>query len=732
MGSAIDAFAGARQSSPSAQSGSAIDAFAQYEANNHWTAPKPKATAQKTAPAAKPKKQSTGSSILRFAKGFASAATTGEQKLAQGVARTLPGGSKDLDAQQKSATADQQAGKTYANLFKAGKISKAQYQKATKQVAGNANKTSTELKKTEKAMPTKAQIGLGAASTAADILTAGTYGAATKGAKAGQVLKGAKIARNERAAQSAEYLAKRKTTSKAGKTLITARNTAKDVVPTVAGSAVAGGLNAAAGGGDKKQIAENAAFGAILPVGLKVAGEGVRLGANKAAEKLPYGTKKAATKTLDNAKTHTLLEAGHNYTPSNPKVKALVDARTKQAEAIAAPAKAAEAEQASAAKAAEDTKVQTQKVDRQIELIKAKGKDSETGLSNVDKTKLTHLQEDKTQLAKNASESPTTPAATTTGKVATESTSANPQQVAKSTGSVSSKGSIAPEATPIIKAYGKEIELSEKNGYKATDTPNGKIYSKVQRTGRNNKDSQLSMNYYDAQGNKLTHEQAQAAQVAAPSSIAEPVASEPKLSNRKQTEVKATGPEPTVVPIKEAETKTPEIGQSRLAASTEQKAIDKKLTEGFAGKPEYAKVNVQDQSKAALELHKTDPERAVRVALGQELPPEHLLPESVYIAVENHALKTNDIELLRKLATESSVSSEATGMGQRIRMLAERDPDSAVTAMRKVAEARKAALERKTGKTVEKATSSEIRAIRAAKPKVTKQSFNEFIDSIRC
>jgi heterodisulfide reductase subunit C len=114
------------------------------------------------------------------------------------------------------------------------------------------------------------------------------------------------------------------------------------------------------------------------------------------------------------------------------------------------------------------------------------------------------------------------------------------------------------------------------------------------------------------------------------------------------------------------------------------------------------------------------------------LPPDGLLPESVYIAIENKALKEGNVDLLRRLATESSISSEATGMGQRIRMLGERDPDSAVVAMRELAETRKKVLEKRLKTTASKATSKEIQQIRVAKPKVTRQTFNEFVESLRC
>jgi hypothetical protein len=77
---------------------------------------------------------------------------------------------------------------------------------------------------------------------------------------------------------------------------------------------------------------------------------------------------------------------------------------------------------------------------------------------------------------------------------------------------VASEPIVAPEAkVPTLKAYGRDIEMTEQNGYKAIDTPDGsKIYQKVGKTGNNAKGTVLSNNWYDAEGNKLTQAQADA------------------------------------------------------------------------------------------------------------------------------------------------------------------------------------------------------------------------------
>lgn len=186
----------------------------------------------------------------------------------------------------------------------------------------------------------------------------------------------------------------------------------------------------------------------------------------------------------------------------------------------------------------------------------------------------------------------------------------------------------------------------------------------------------------------------------------------------------ATTPEP-VSPSE------PEIKTSKLALGVEEKAIANKLSSGFEGKPEYTVVKVAEQAKAAADLLKSDRQRAIKVAMGMGLPPEGVLPESIFVAVENHAITTKNISLLRDLATSSGLTSEATGMGQRIRMLAERDPESPVTAIQQVTKAREGAAIKKFGpKPIEKVRTEIKIEMRKSAPKM--KDWAAFVDSLKC
>jgi hypothetical protein len=175
------------------------------------------------------------------------------------------------------------------------------------------------------------------------------------------------------------------------------------------------------------------------------------------------------------------------------------------------------------------------------------------------------------------------------------------------------------------------------------------------------------------------------------------------------------------------------IVASRLAARVQANAVEKKLTDSLGDLPEYNRVNMKEQAQLASDLIAADPDKAIRIARGEEEPPAHILPESVFVAVEEHAIQTGNVDLLRQLAT-GNLSSEATAMGQRIRALGERDQDSPVKAMRDVQQAREKAVEKRTGKTVAKAKKDAVSEMKKEIKKTASKrpDWNEFIKEITC
>lgn len=185
--------------------------------------------------------------------------------------------------------------------------------------------------------------------------------------------------------------------------------------------------------------------------------------------------------------------------------------------------------------------------------------------------------------------------------------------------------------------------------------------------------------------------------------------------------------------------KTTEVKESPktsgLSKGVEAKAIEKKLTTGFEGKSEYESINIKDQANKAAELISKDPEQAKRIALGQEEPPQGLKSFAVYTAVEEMALKQGDIATLRDLATNSSLNAESSGAAQTLRLLAERDPESPVSAMKDIQSVREKALKARL-KTDDvrgevKKTAETIR-VQIKKTAPTRQTVEDFIKSIQC
>jgi hypothetical protein len=165
-----------------------------------------------------------------------------------------------------------------------------------------------------------------------------------------------------------------------------------------------------------------------------------------------------------------------------------------------------------------------------------------------------------------------------------------------------------------------------------------------------------------------------------------------------------------------------------LSASVQRKAVVNKLSTTLGDVPEYRSISMADQSDQAVALLESDPALARRVALGEAPAPDGLLPESVFVAVENQAIEQGDVATIRDLAT-GRLTSEATTMGQRIRALGERDPESPVAAIKEVITVRMGG-----AKAVPRATEETIAAIRAqlAKSSLTREAWAKFVDSLRC
>jgi len=182
------------------------------------------------------------------------------------------------------------------------------------------------------------------------------------------------------------------------------------------------------------------------------------------------------------------------------------------------------------------------------------------------------------------------------------------------------------------------------------------------------------------------------------------------------------------------ETKPKEVAQektpSKIAKSIQQKAIEQKLTKGFADIAGYDKITIEDQARKASELI-SDIEKARRVIRGEEQLPTGLRGTALITAAEEYIKQTGNKELAYELANSPLVSETSTA-AQELRLAAEREPDSLAQKLTELRKAKEEAIKKRTGKKVKEAVKDEVTKIKKQVKKVDKYDWNNFVKSIEC
>lgn len=617
--------------------------------------PTTKQTTQKTS-TPKPS-TSLFSKVVRGAKTVADAATQGEQKLSTGVARILPGGSNDLKAENASAKVDEQNAQTYAQLHAQGKMTDAQYKNATQTEAKQSASNQKAVTATEKSMPSRAEIALGAASTAADIATAGMFSRAKEGAL---LAKPALI-------KSKELIPLIDTATKAGKVASTATQ--------FASNATAGGLNAAAGGGTKEDIIKNAAAGAFFPEVLHHTTDIVHIGASKAADKLNIGNGTVARQTLQNTKVSSLLDKVRPPESSLPVEPTTTPHLNSIPNAVAEQAKTA------------------------------------AGEHDVLNPPTAKIGDDRSNLV-------AAPELTAKDKLAQTTEAAK-------------IGALSKDDTPTTLLPSQTKDLPEIGGYTHSSDLVKDYASMLKETDKAPK----------VEGAKPVDYTAEAKKELAGGTAKHGASAEYKqLVDREAVPVADTTPkaamitEPTTTHAVVDPNAPPERGTSKVALSIQEQAVKRGLTNDYGGAGGYDKINIEDQARKAVKLTQDRP-ALDEVINGTKPLPDGLRATALIRAIEEDPVLGKDHELINKLSKAEHLTGESSRSAQELRLAKERNPNSPTEAIRNVRKAREAAVERKTGKTVAKATSDEVKAIRAAKatvPKPTKETFSSFVESLKC
>ncbi len=175
---------------------------------------------------------------------------------------------------------------------------------------------------------------------------------------------------------------------------------------------------------------------------------------------------------------------------------------------------------------------------------------------------------------------------------------------------------------------------------------------------------------------------------------------------------------------------TGEVKTRGLSAGVESKAVAHGM-DPLDVLPEYRSVNMEDQAAKATDLLTKNPELARQIATGEADAPKGLLPESVFTAVENKALNEGDVATIRDLAS-GKLTEQATTMGQRLRALAERDPESPVAAIQKIEDVRGGGSEEGTKAVKDMATELQKETAKAHPDVLNETSLTKLINSLRC
>ena len=172
---------------------------------------------------------------------------------------------------------------------------------------------------------------------------------------------------------------------------------------------------------------------------------------------------------------------------------------------------------------------------------------------------------------------------------------------------------------------------------------------------------------------------------------------------------------------------------SGVASSIEAKAVEAKLTSGFADKAGYDPIAIKDQAEKATNLINSNLDNARSVIRGESPLPEGLRGTALITAMEEYVKKNPNADLAHELANSPLVSATSAA-AQEMRLMAERTPDSATA---KLQEIKKSMIENAGGDS--NVAKSKREMISQAKSETTKVnlpkeelSWDNFLSKIQC
>lgn len=171
---------------------------------------------------------------------------------------------------------------------------------------------------------------------------------------------------------------------------------------------------------------------------------------------------------------------------------------------------------------------------------------------------------------------------------------------------------------------------------------------------------------------------------------------------------------------------------SGSALKDEAKAIEAELTDRYEGKATYKPESYKKEFEDAPKLVHEDPQKAMDIAMGRTPANNDVHGVAVYSAVRNKAIREADSETMRQLVS-SPYHSEGSEAGQKLgaRGYATLQNDPVVN-MKTVADARVAAVEKRTGTPVAKAIEKDVKTAETHFKAPSKSEWSMFVESLKC
>ena len=601
--------------------------------------PAPKVTKPKEPP--KPK-QSILNKLTSAGKSLGEGAIASERGFSTGIARVLPGGTADIDAEKKAVESSNKNLKFIRSQKKAGKLKPEAAQKITKKIAEDSGQASRNLNSTVDKMPSKKQILAGAAGTAFDIATLGVGTMGTQGLK---------LAARQGLKQGAKELAKQS-------------------AKTAAVAAPAGGFSVAADKKDAtaKDILEAATIaastGAVLPgatgvvskVGGKVAGKinqltTSKLGVGKTGSRAPAVTsvfnneleKLAAKQDAKQAKFAVGDLPTEAELPQPPPVQVSATKVSRQPEQISTDIKS-NSDHIKTITGKNPNAFITPKKDggytinsdtpKEIKSYLEKHQELQTEYVGVTSPQKPGISEatpgenitdvtpvNKVSTATDVSVPPTKPVAEQPVPV-TQTPKPEPTASSKNSPNESSEASISAELQTIHKQV--DAIKADPASYGKDGTPTAEAYDQI-----------INLN---ARGKELLTQKSKIGE----SNVALPKTEEPTTT---PASAQAVAPNPSVTDAKSV---------SRVYARL--KAEHPELTDDVS----YESIKLKDEAQKAVELLAKDKQEAFDIAMGKESS-SGIPSTTVNIAMFEKAMQEGDHKLASRLLTNRSLAQTRRG-----------------------------------------------------------------------